>query len=303
MTDSADSLAQPGDANKFYTALAVRLARRFKASFFNVGDVILFGKYKNKKARILSFGQDAKGNPTVTLEPIPKGRKQNKTLTLFKIWKMPKPVEEKQAMSMSRRIVARYVLARGLDVGRTVNVGDVRIHRFRDMFRVTDLTNAGKRGKKVRTLAIDLGYGSTVGDREAWFDELSEGLIRQTTYEGVVRYLNHMKEGEPYLNWSISEQRGIDVEPTGSKLTLKTNAGLVIESSASEFNVLNKQPLTHPQTGDPIGFQDTNYYNRGKDSANVFFTWLQSNLSQVNSLDMNDLRRVWDQLDVKYDYR
>lgn len=70
---------------------AIRVARRFVAAFFNVGDVILFGKYKNKAGRIVSFGQDAKGNPTVTIEPIPKGRKQNKTFSLFKIWKKREP--------------------------------------------------------------------------------------------------------------------------------------------------------------------------------------------------------------------
>lgn len=60
-----------------------------QASLFNVGDIILFGKYKNKKGRIIEFGKDHKGNPTVTIEPIPKGRKQNKTFGLYKIWHAP----------------------------------------------------------------------------------------------------------------------------------------------------------------------------------------------------------------------
>lgn len=71
---------------------AQRVARRFVAAYFNVGDFILFGKYKNKKGRIIEFGVDPKGNPTVTIEPIPKGRKQNKTFSLFKIWKKPAAV-------------------------------------------------------------------------------------------------------------------------------------------------------------------------------------------------------------------
>lgn len=74
-------------------ALAQRVARRFQAAFFNVGDIILYGKYKNKKGRIVSFGKNDKGQPTVEIEPIPKGRKKNKVMGLFKIWNVSKKEE------------------------------------------------------------------------------------------------------------------------------------------------------------------------------------------------------------------
>jgi hypothetical protein len=59
------------------------------AAYFEVGDLILFGKYKNKKGRIVGFEMDEKGQPVVEIEPVPKGQKQNKKLTLFKIRKAP----------------------------------------------------------------------------------------------------------------------------------------------------------------------------------------------------------------------
>lgn len=62
-------------------------ARYLRAGYFNVGDKILFGKYKNKVGIIVAFGQDKWGNPTVEIEPVPKGRKQNKVFGLFKIWR------------------------------------------------------------------------------------------------------------------------------------------------------------------------------------------------------------------------
>lgn len=85
------------------------VARAKMAALFNVGDIILFGKYKNKKGRILSFGKDEKGNPTVTIEPIPKGRKQNKTFGLFKIWKASPEVAEAAKTLLAKRVVARYL--------------------------------------------------------------------------------------------------------------------------------------------------------------------------------------------------
>ncbi len=55
--------------------------------YFKVGDLVLMGKYKSSRGRIVGFGEDKWGNPTVEIEPIPKGRKQNKVIGLFKIWR------------------------------------------------------------------------------------------------------------------------------------------------------------------------------------------------------------------------
>ena len=55
--------------------------------YFALGDFVYFGKYKNHVGKIVAFGQDHHGNPTVEIEPIPKGRKQNKVMGLFKMWR------------------------------------------------------------------------------------------------------------------------------------------------------------------------------------------------------------------------
>ena len=82
---------------------AQRVAYRFmkRAGFFNVGDPVLYGKYKNKRGVIRSLTVDPKGNPLVEIEPVPKGRKQNKVLQLFRIWHDPPPaLAQQQAPSM-----------------------------------------------------------------------------------------------------------------------------------------------------------------------------------------------------------
>jgi hypothetical protein len=63
------------------------IAQALTKPYFAIGDIVLMGKYKNKRGMIIGFGEDKWGNPTVEIEPIPKGRKQNKTLGLFKIWR------------------------------------------------------------------------------------------------------------------------------------------------------------------------------------------------------------------------
>jgi hypothetical protein len=66
----------------------LRIASRslVAGGYFNVGDLVVFGKYKNKKAIIRGIRVDDRGVPMVTLEPTPKGRKQDKEMGLFNIW-------------------------------------------------------------------------------------------------------------------------------------------------------------------------------------------------------------------------
>ena len=67
---------------------ALRVATRWvQAKYFEPGDIVLMGKWKNKRGKVIGFGVDKWGNPTVEIEPIPKGRKQNKIFGLFRIWK------------------------------------------------------------------------------------------------------------------------------------------------------------------------------------------------------------------------
>jgi hypothetical protein len=78
--------------------LILRVAARYLIArdFFEIGDPILFGKYKNKKGVIVGWGKDHKGNPTVFIDPIPKGRKKTKEMGLFKFWHNPPPLIKKQ---------------------------------------------------------------------------------------------------------------------------------------------------------------------------------------------------------------
>ncbi|HEX7704413.1 MAG TPA: hypothetical protein VF403_26925 [Kofleriaceae bacterium] len=73
------------------------------ATYFKIGDVVLMGKYKNVRGAIVGFGQDKWGNPTVEIEPTPKGRKQNKIIGLYKIWR----ADVKEGVLMKQRVRAR----------------------------------------------------------------------------------------------------------------------------------------------------------------------------------------------------
>lgn len=87
--------------------IAEALAKR---AYFKIGDVVLMGKYKSRRGTIVGFGRDKWKNPTVEIEPTPKGRKQNKIIGLYKIWRadvkegvLLKQSSSKQAASAPRR--------------------------------------------------------------------------------------------------------------------------------------------------------------------------------------------------------
>ncbi len=64
------------------------------AGDFAVGDHVLFGKWKNKRGKIVDMYLDDKGHPTIEIEPIPKGRKKIVTMGLYKVWRNEDPPEE-----------------------------------------------------------------------------------------------------------------------------------------------------------------------------------------------------------------
>jgi 2'-5' RNA ligase len=202
-------------------------------------------------------------------------------------------------MGISERVAARHIKQADLQVGRTFYSGSIRIHRYAGSIQVTDMTNAGKRGKRVLQLNVLPRYSGSSEEIMALLDTVSEVLVRLDTTEQVEKALTAYGQR---FNVTKSVLRGVDVEPVGTKFTIKTNTGLYITSSPHDFMVLNSQPMTHPKTGEPMGtFQDTNYFPRKKPDAIVFYAWLKDNLAKANNLDMNGLRKVWDSLGVQYD--
>lgn len=71
----------------------IREAVKPDAGPFEVGDQIVHGHYKNKKAKIKKIYNDDKDHVAVELEPQPKGRKKNVEMGLYKIWPSVKPDE------------------------------------------------------------------------------------------------------------------------------------------------------------------------------------------------------------------
>jgi hypothetical protein len=78
--------------------------------YFSIGDIVLYGKWKNKRGRLVAFGMDKWGNPTIEIEPIPKGRKHNKIIGLYRIWKAD--IKKADIRNQSTKVALRYLTSK-----------------------------------------------------------------------------------------------------------------------------------------------------------------------------------------------
>jgi hypothetical protein len=287
----------------------MRIATRYQdssGSYLDVGDIVLYGKFKNAKGKILSFGKNEKGDPTIEVQPVDADLKpkkgQPKTLTLLKVRKLTK----ESAMELTRRVVARFIdhIARGLDLGKTWENGKVRVHRYSNSFHVWDLTNAGKRGKKVRKMII-LQKGYQTNEAE-WLEAQSKHLILNAGrgYDSIKRYFEDLGDEATIEE---RQERGVDVLPGGTrtiKVQWKDGDDLLdLEATPKDFHLRHSAPLTHHTTGEPIGRQDTLYWPAKKTDAKRFYAWLSGEgEGKLKQMSIGDLRKLWREIDVQYDF-
>jgi DNA repair protein RadC len=212
----------------------------------------------------------------------------------------------------------RYVLVRDLsgvgsaranplDVGRSLFTDYLKLHHYSGSLQITDLTNAGKRGKKVAQLTL---LPKTHHDSKAAeiISPLADAIVAANmTYPQAVAFLE--SQGKGVYRLDEQDLRGIDVEPPSTTIDLQNRlpdgAMLNISASPYDFHIRSSVPLGGRAA--PGMMQDTLYYPAGskaqaKQSAERFYEWLRGHVSEAAKLGMQELRQVWDSIGVKYDY-
>lgn len=207
-------------------------------------------------------------------------------------------------MSIAERVVARYkhhtmverIAARSvqaLGIGETIEHGTVRIHRFRESFRITDLTNAGKRGKRCRELAVIMGYGPT---RPANFDGYANAIQHEHSYDAILRLFKDILVDFPGgIELHETEERGVDVLPGGFKPIALDLPNFSIEVALKDFVIRDKKDTDNLPTCIPAA-------KGGLREIPVLYRWVQENQSKMAHLTFGEMEKVLEQLGVKYHY-
>ena len=203
--------------------------------------------------------------------------------------------------------------AAGLPVGKGAFTPHLKIHRYADSVKVIDRTNAGKRGKKVRSMFIREGYGRK---------DLVQGLLNEIvaaimpmTFVEALATAKAIADGvgdPPVIRVTEEDpMRGIDVDAPATEIrleyTLKNGTIMRITATPSEFRVVRSWIIDAPGK-EPGTFkaahgerQDDHYYSRSKKGAPAFYTWLSGHLSEADGMSSEDLKRVWNRLGASWD--
>lgn len=187
-----------------------------------------------------------------------------------------------------------------IPVGETVEFTTVRIHRFANCFEVTDLANAGKRGKKVRQMSLAPSHIYRRNTPEAWLEQMAKVLLDYPSYDAIVALISDLLVDFPgEIRMTERLTRGVDVLPAGTvKLSLTTDTGLEITATPAEFRVLHRAYFGKEQEL----CQETFYRDANKRAAKAFYGWLKTHLSTVNGMGIGELRAALSAEGIAYDY-
>lgn len=176
--------------------------------------------------------------------------------------------------------------------GETVEVGSVRIHRYAESLTVTDLTNAGLRGKKVDHMSVGiLGYK---GVEEA-LEEVVWAIEGAKTFDKIHTILTKdFPELNPdvRLSVTVTQLRGIDVTPGGFKPLVVKGKGVQVEVGYKTFAVRNLDS-SNEDTCIPA-------LKGGIKGIPAFYRWVSDNESKLKSMTFNDVLRQMDIIGVDF---
>lgn len=230
-------------------------------------------------------------------------------------------------MSLIDRIASAAIKKASLSVGGEYQTPNLRVHRYRDSIQVTDLTFAGKRGKKCGQFWIQPDYRFP-GDVDVWFDTVSKELVKfadQTGgYQKSLSFAKGLLENHPDdLKLSENDLKGVDVEPFGEKIEGRNPQSGFLDGYYAQYRIsptnfsvqLSWQLRKHTPEGSVrkdvandndtqfVPVQTTGYYPVKKADAVLFYRWALENKAKLGKLLTEaDFSKVWKELGVRYDY-
>ncbi len=203
------------------------------------------------------------------------------------------------------REARREVGGVGVPIGQTVERNGLRMHRYSSALRVTDLANAGKRGKQVDEFALyNLDY--SFSDQQAGILERALGAIAKArTYAQALQIakeasaeVEKLPGGSGGARVEQNKYRGIDVEAPegqrGAKIKIETPE-FSLEASATDFSVNQKAK----------GLEDTSNHippshGAKKTAIAQFYAWVAANEAQIRRMKYHELTAAMADADLNY---
>jgi hypothetical protein len=198
-------------------------------------------------------------------------------------------------------------LASKLQIGQTVETDKIRIHRFSPSYRVTDLTNAGKRGKTVDQFSVyDIDYYDKYPQISKKFDFLGNEKDYKSALSKSKKAVEEAKKMAiemgreigstiPYAKLEETTYKGVEVKPAGFKKIKIRGKGVDIEADYDSFRIQNTDDKYKLETCIPA-------IKGKKKSINQFYRWLNDNKNRVKSMTFREINKELDKAGIKTHY-
>lgn len=179
-----------------------------------------------------------------------------------------------------------------LQVGRTILSDNrmLRIHRYTSSVRITDLTNAGKRGKRCGEITLwDLDY---IRDEEVLrdLDGLLSHLADSPTYQAAANRIRGFVTAVEMFHPEIgippkieeSELRGVDVTPAGFAPVVIKTRNFDLKSDYNDFSIRSNTDKYNLPACIPAS-------KGGKEDIKVFYRWVSDNRDAIERMTYEEV--------------
>jgi len=209
---------------------------------------------------------------------------------------LPKNVQQHVKMRLTEDVDIEREELTEIAIGQIVNTKGIRVERYADHMRVWDLTNAGKRGKRVDKFSIGPIYQSDTKDFS--FREKHLVLIaKQNTYKRALEIAKFMVQKLQKMGDNIkihqSTERGVNVDPPDKgPITVKT-AKVSISATPRHFSVTDKTDPHNLPTMIPS-------LRRRVTSAKMFYKMAQELGNKLKSMSYLDIGKEMNRRKIDY---
>lgn len=273
--------ARKQDSGEYKPGAKVKNVKDLKVGDLLVVETKMFPGKKDL-VRVTAVGGD--GFSTLYVDPKDPSEKRRPS---------DRPIKFK-AKQLEKGQFSRAKKAASLNVGNSLEDERrmLRFHRFRDSLRVWDLTNAGKRGKKVKIFAVT-GLDRAGGAEAEFIFQVTKAPSFAAALKLAKEWVDTMQETTPFVHLYETEERGVDVTPAGFRPITVDGKHVYIQAEYNSFRIKDKVDLANEPTCIPA-------IKGGKKDIKVFYRWVKDNESKLKGMKFHDVLRAMMSEGIKY---
>lgn len=183
-------------------------------------------------------------------------------------------------------------IVESIEVGATVEIGMLRVHRYADCLVLWDITNAGKRGKRVPRVTVSPAFSrGLVGSAgQALLERVCKMLGSYESFELAVTTLKSLNQETECLSFEYREERGVDVRPSGRPVIEIRTQKIRLTVDFRNFSVEDVTDKHNEPTAISVD----------QKSVDKFYRWVSNNRATMETFTFREVLDNMRKLGITY---